>query len=67
MPAPPTAVRHPIYCTCCGNTIVAERVEDAIVIKVKRNGRVHVAVVPLMHKKGEKEPLGMSGEVKEKL
>ena len=46
----PTLVREPIYCNCCGTTIVGERVDDAIVLKVKRNGRVHVAVVSLTEK-----------------
>ena len=46
----PTPVREPIYCNCCGTIIVGERVSDAIVLKVKRNGRVHVAVVSLTGK-----------------
>ncbi len=41
----PTPVREPIYCRCCGTAILAERVEDAIVIKIRRNGKFHVAVV----------------------
>ncbi len=46
----PTPVREPIYCNCCGTIIVGEWVDDAIVLKVKRNGRVHVAVVSLTEK-----------------
>ena len=46
----PTPVRELIYCNCCGTIIVGERVSDAIVLKVKRNGRVHVAIVPLTEK-----------------
>ena len=46
----PTLVREPIYCNCCGTIIVGERVDDAIVLKVKRNGRIHVAIVPLTEK-----------------
>ena len=42
-PLPPT--RQPIYCRCCGTAILAERVEDAIVIKTRRKGKFHVAVV----------------------
>ena len=41
----PTPVREPIYCRCCGTAILAERVKDAIVIKTRRNGKFHVAVV----------------------
>ena len=41
----PPEKRQPIYCSCCGTAILAERVEDAIVIKTRRNGRFHVAVV----------------------
>ena len=41
----PTPAREPIYCRCCGTAILAERVEDAIVIKTRRNGKFHVAVV----------------------
>ena len=36
----PTLVREPIYCNCCGTIIVGERVSDAIVLKVKRNGQL---------------------------
>ena len=46
----PTLVREPIYCSCCGTTIVAERINESIVIKVRRNGRSHIAVVPLTEK-----------------
>ena len=42
----PTPAREPIYCGCCGTAILAEKVAGTIVIKTKRNGRVHVAVVP---------------------
>ena len=45
----PTPVREPIYCGCCGTAILAERVDDSIVIKTRRNGRFHVAVVQLTH------------------
>ena len=36
-----------IYCDCCGTEKVAEIVGDNLVIKARRHGVKHVAVVPL--------------------
>ena len=41
--------RQMILCACCGHEILAERVGDTIVVKSKRHGRVHVAVIYLQH------------------
>ena len=61
MPAPSAPVRDPIYCGCCGTAILAERVDDAIVIKAKRNGRFHVAVVQCVTVTPAKGPQALSG------
>ena len=39
--------RQVIFCACCGNEILAERVDDTIVVRSKRHGRVHIAVIHL--------------------
>lgn len=36
-----------IYCDCCGCEKVAQIVGDTLVIKQKRHGRIHVAVIKL--------------------
>ena len=41
-----TPKRYPIRCDCCGEEIMAERVDDRIVIRIKRHGKEHCAVVP---------------------
>ena len=36
-----------IYCDCCGREKVAEIKEDKVIIKVRRHGDTHVAVIPV--------------------
>ena len=36
-----------VYCDCCGNEKLAEIVGDNLVIKARRHGQKHVAVVPI--------------------
>ena len=61
-PSRSAPVREPIYCDCCGTAILAEQVDDTIVIKAKRNGKFHVAVVTLAHRdRKEATPESLSG------
>ena len=39
--------RQMIPCACCGHEILAERVGNTIVVKSRRHGRVHIAVIHL--------------------
>ena len=41
-------IRRLIPCSCCGNEIVAERIGNNIVVRSKRHGRMHVAIIPLV-------------------
>ena len=38
-------IRVPVYCSCCGTQILAMRVGNTLVVRQKRHGRVHTAVV----------------------
>ena len=44
-----TQTRYLIPCACCGHEILAERVGDTIVVRSKRHGRMHVAVIHMEH------------------
>lgn len=37
--------REPIMCDCCGKEIVAQRLDDRIIIKQRRHGKDHFGIV----------------------
>lgn len=44
---PNSTERHPIACDCCGTETVAVLIGNRLVIKQRRHGRTHTAVVIL--------------------
>jgi len=44
---PNGAERHPIACDCCGTEVVAVLIGNRLIIKQRRHGRTHTAVVIL--------------------